>query len=293
MPYGTLNAGTITPGSGNTLTIDETVDGTAIKDEDAMGSNSATHLATQQSIKAYVDTTGTNSSITTLGTVSAGTWEATDVAVAHGGTGASTHTANNVLIGAGTSALTSIAPGADGQVLTSTGTVWNSESVPAGGKILQVLQTVKTDTYSDTANSGTFGWIPGLTASINPSSTSSKILFQASITGGSQTHAIYYKIQHNGSGSYADITNAIGAISDDRSRITSYGLAGTSDDAEMQSTIILFLDSPSKDSSFTYRVGGSARTGGNTWTINRPYADTDANYTGRSISTIVLMEIQG
>jgi hypothetical protein len=31
------------------------VSGAAIKDEDAMGSNSATHLATQQSIKAYVD----------------------------------------------------------------------------------------------------------------------------------------------------------------------------------------------------------------------------------------------
>ena len=64
MPYGTLNAGTITPGSGNTLTINEIVDGTAIKDEDAMGSNSATHLATQQSIKAYVD-----SSVPTFGRV--------------------------------------------------------------------------------------------------------------------------------------------------------------------------------------------------------------------------------
>jgi len=35
--------------------INTGVSGTAIKDEDAMGSNSATHLATQQSIKAYVD----------------------------------------------------------------------------------------------------------------------------------------------------------------------------------------------------------------------------------------------
>ena len=89
MAYGTLNAGTITPGSGNTLTINETVthtgavtlpspvintgvSGTAILDEDAMGSDSATQLATQQSIKAYVDSAGTNSSITTLGTVTAG-----------------------------------------------------------------------------------------------------------------------------------------------------------------------------------------------------------------------------
>ena len=41
-----------------TFTIDANgISGTAIKDEDNMASNSATHLATQQSIKAYVDST--------------------------------------------------------------------------------------------------------------------------------------------------------------------------------------------------------------------------------------------
>jgi len=40
------------------------VSGTAIKDEDDMASNSATHLATQQSIKAYVDAQGSSSSNT-------------------------------------------------------------------------------------------------------------------------------------------------------------------------------------------------------------------------------------
>ena len=36
--------------------LNGTISGTSIKDEDNMASNSATHLATQQSIKAYVDT---------------------------------------------------------------------------------------------------------------------------------------------------------------------------------------------------------------------------------------------
>jgi len=75
----------------------------------------------------------TQANITATGTIASGTWEGTDVAVAHGGTGASTHTANNVLIGAGASAITSVAPGADGQVLTSTGTVWQSEAASGGG----------------------------------------------------------------------------------------------------------------------------------------------------------------
>ena len=91
----------------------------------------------QTQLDAKSPTTG-HANIATVGTVATGTWEGTDVAVAHGGTGASTHTANNVLIGAGTSAITSVAPGADGQVLTSTGTVWQSEAVAAGGGVVKV-----------------------------------------------------------------------------------------------------------------------------------------------------------
>jgi len=40
---------------GSTLTVTGTITGSAVKDEDNMSSNSATALATQQSIKAYVD----------------------------------------------------------------------------------------------------------------------------------------------------------------------------------------------------------------------------------------------
>lgn len=50
------------------------------------------------------------------------------LSVANGGTGATTLTANNVLIGAGTSAVTSVAPGTSGNVLTSNGTTWTSAS---------------------------------------------------------------------------------------------------------------------------------------------------------------------
>ena len=57
-------AGDVTLNGTQTLTnktltsavLNGTISGTSIKDEDNMASNSATHLATQQSIKAYVDT---------------------------------------------------------------------------------------------------------------------------------------------------------------------------------------------------------------------------------------------
>ena len=53
--------------------------------------------------------------------------------VANGGTGATTLTANNVLLGNGTSALQVVAPGASGNVLTSNGTTWNSTAPAASG----------------------------------------------------------------------------------------------------------------------------------------------------------------
>jgi hypothetical protein len=66
---------------------------------------------------------GSGASLTSLnaGNISAGT-----LGVARGGTGATTLTANNVLLGNGTSAPLEVAPGTTGNVLTSNGTTWTS-----------------------------------------------------------------------------------------------------------------------------------------------------------------------
>ena len=53
--------------------------------------------------------------------------------VANGGTGAATLTANNVLLGNGTSALQVVAPGSNGNVLVSNGTTWTSAAPAASG----------------------------------------------------------------------------------------------------------------------------------------------------------------
>jgi hypothetical protein len=53
----------------------------------------------------------------------------TDLAVADGGTGASTLSANAVLLGNGTSALQTVAPSTSGNVLTSNGTTWTSAAL--------------------------------------------------------------------------------------------------------------------------------------------------------------------
>lgn len=48
--------------------------------------------------------------------------------IAAGGTASATLTANNVLLGNGTSALQAVAPGTNGNVLTSNGTTWASSA---------------------------------------------------------------------------------------------------------------------------------------------------------------------
>jgi hypothetical protein len=68
--------------------------------------------------------------------------------VANGGTGATTLTANNVLLGNGTSALQVVAPGASGNVLKSNGTTWTSATA-GGGFTIETRTTSTTITSAD------------------------------------------------------------------------------------------------------------------------------------------------
>jgi hypothetical protein len=72
--------------------------------------------------------------------------------VAGGGTGATSLTANNVLLGNGTSALQVVAPGTSGNVLTSNGTTWQS-TTPAAGVSLSANNTwTGTQTFNGTSS---------------------------------------------------------------------------------------------------------------------------------------------
>ena len=65
----------------------------------------------------------------TAGTVALASEVSGTLPVANGGTGATTLTANNVLLGNGTSALQTVAPGTSGNALVSNGTSWISQAV--------------------------------------------------------------------------------------------------------------------------------------------------------------------
>lgn len=76
------------------------------------------------------------SSLTSVGTLGTGVWNATAIGAAYGGTGQTSLTANNVILGNGTSAVQFVAPSTSGNVLTSNGTTWVSStpaSAPSAG----------------------------------------------------------------------------------------------------------------------------------------------------------------
>jgi hypothetical protein len=75
----------------------------------------------------YNDGTDVGPQINWLNSLTLGT----ALGVASGGTGAATLTANNVLLGNGTSAVQTVAPGTAGNVLTSNGTTWTAATPAA------------------------------------------------------------------------------------------------------------------------------------------------------------------
>ena len=77
--------------------------------------------------------------------------------VANGGTSLTTLTANNVILGNGTSAPTFVAPSTNGNVLTSNGTTWQS-STPASGVSLSANNTW-TGTQTFNGSSSIFGTV--------------------------------------------------------------------------------------------------------------------------------------
>lgn len=101
---------------------------------DTVVARTATQTLTNKTINGP-DNTLTNISLTASVT---GT-----LPVANGGTGLATITANNVLLGNGTSAMQVVAPGTSGNVLTSDGTTWASTALPASGG-LTLLGTLTT-----------------------------------------------------------------------------------------------------------------------------------------------------
>ena len=165
-----------------------------------------------------------------------------------------------------------VAPSTAGNVLTSNGTSWVSSAPAAGGKVLQVVSvstttktTVQSTCYSDVTN---------LTASITPTSSSSKVLVLVTVAGlqkpsGNTQEAPSLRLLRGATEIAAQINIMYSAGSIGYFQVT---------------TGFTYLDSPSTTSSTTYKMQIRGRDAS-----NGPVAVNTDN--GGENSTITLLEI--
>lgn len=151
--------------------------------------------------------------------------------------------------------------------LPGAGTV---DRLERAGNILQVVQVVKTDSFTTTSSS--FVDVTGLSVSITPSATSSKILVMASMYIGTNNTASDNKFQLL-RGSTNILTNEI--------------LSRSAATGDVQNFAINFLDSPSSTSSLTYKVQALSE-GSNETIINARDASPSGPFGN---STITLLEV--
>ena len=136
----------------------------------------------------------------------------TDLAVADGGTGRSTLTANAVLVGDGTSGINSVAPGTSGNVLTSDGTSWTSV---AGAYALTSGTAVASTSGTSIDFTSIPSWVKRVTVIFNEVSTNgtAAILVQLG-TGGTPTTSGYLstRIELSATGVSSNFTNGHGVV---------------------------------------------------------------------------------
>jgi hypothetical protein len=150
------------------------------------------------------------------------------------------------------------------------------------------VSTTKTDTFS--ATSSAFVDVTGLSATITPRSTSSKIFVTVSsnVSGNDNTVRTFLRMMRDSTA--INIGDAAGS----RIRATWQGFVTTSAGTQKYGTESVtgtILDSPSTTSSVTYKVQVAATSGA--VYVNRNGEDSDATTQARTTSTITLIEVAG
>ena len=171
---------------------------------------------------------------------------------------------------------------ADGQFLVYDNGDWVN-SVPAGG-ILQVVQAIKTDTF--TVSTTGVAAVTGLSATITPTSSSSKVLVIANVAysrANGAEHGIFRLTGGNTSTYRGDSAGS-------RTPGNFGGGFSPNGQDDMALATITYVDSPATTSATTYGV--EVRAQGTSW-VNRSAVDGDQASRPRGASNIILMEVAG
>ena len=153
----------------------------------------------------------------------------------------------------------------------------------SAGKILQVIQTTKTDT----ASTGSSSFADILTVSITPTAATSKFLLTGDLKIGysSYTAAIMWKFVRDSTDLF------IGDADGNRTRCT-WGLEDGHNNStiyQLDTTHGTFLDSPNTTSAITYKVQWAAKQA--TGYLNRTGSDGNSVGYPRTASSLTVMEV--
>jgi len=155
------------------------------------------------------------------------------------------------------------------------------------GAILQVVSTTKTDTFS--SNSDSFTDLTGLSVTITPTSTSSKILFIASLCYGCSADSY-------ASGRLVRGSTPLGVAPAASSRtVCGFSMQmNLNANNKLYSLSYQYLDSPNTTSATTYKLQGRTYSGDSrSFCINQTQIDNDVNFHHRGESRVIAMEVAG
>ena len=189
--------------------------------------------------------------------------------------------------GGGTFEIKAPSSGSNARVLTlpdsSSGTVLTTTN-PKTGNIIQVVSSIKTDTFSVASNETEYE-ITGLNATITPTSNSSKILVMVSLTYSANATTYKGRIKR-------DSTTIFQGDASGSKQQAAFGLGFTGDENQADVASFTGLDSPGDTNSHTYKV---FVVNDNTELIyiNRSRQDNNDDRGGRHVSTMTLMEVEG
>jgi len=165
------------------------------------------------------------------------------------------------------------------QTLVWSGSAW----IGAAGKVGQVVSTTKTDTY--TMSSQTYTTVTGLTATITPTSATSKIYVVGSLSGVGDVGVT------RGVAQIVRGSTALAVGDTAGSRVSATVQLPISLSGDVFSQTLTYLDSPASTSALVYGIQIRLNDAGATIYVNRSKADANAVSDARVVSTITVMEI--
>tara|TARA_A100001391_G_C5022184_1_gene266164 strand:+ start:573 stop:1106 length:534 start_codon:yes stop_codon:yes gene_type:complete len=157
----------------------------------------------------------------------------------------------------------------------------------ANGGIIQVKQTVKKDSFSESVGAGNASSVC-MSCVITPSSNSSKILIQvvAHVSSSSATNAVGINLDKNGTEHTASMADT------DGSRVRTAGANGNEKVYYVTPCICNFIDEPATTSAITYGVRMRSGSGGTqTIKLNRTSENNNDAGTLLPCSSITLFEV--